>query len=141
MTAHENCNFNFKYRYLFEQFCPKDKQCKYKKERFPSYFGLQFKPLFATNFLSASELKLTGTEHTATYKQRFGFSFGGTVRIGLHKIVNLETGLNFVQRNYNIDFTINSPTTQLTAQTDFRIVSYDIQLMHCFTFVYPKNST
>ncbi len=113
-------------------FAQKTNNANTKKERFPSYFGLQFKPLFATNFLSASELKLTGTEHTATYKQRFGFSFGGTVRIGLHKIVNLETGLNFVQRNYNIDFTINSPTTQLTAQTDFRIVSYDIPVNALF---------
>lgn len=103
-----------------------------KKERFPSYFGLQFKPLFATNFISASKLDLTGTELTAKYKQQFGFSFGGTVRVGLHKIVNLETGLNFVQRNYGINFDIHSPITQLSAKTEFRVIAYDVPVNALF---------
>lgn len=103
-----------------------------KKERFPSYFGLQFKPIFATNFITASELNLKGSELTADYQQKFGFSFGGTVRVGLSKIVNLETGLNFVQRNYDIDFSINSSTTQLNAQTQFRIIAYDIPVNALF---------
>lgn len=103
-----------------------------KKERFPSYFGLQFKPLFSTNFISASKLDLTGTELTAKYHQQFGFSFGGTVRVGLHKIVNLETGLNFVQRNYGIDFNIHSPITQFSAKTEFRIIAYDIPVNALF---------
>ncbi len=103
-----------------------------KKERFPSYFGLQFKPIFSTNFITSSQLKLRGSELSADYHQQFGFSFGGTVRVGLSKIINLETGLNFVQRNYSIDFTIHSPTMQTSAQTTFRVVAYDIPVNALF---------
>lgn len=102
------------------------------KNKYLSYFGLQFKPLFATNFISASELNLKGNELTADYKQKFGFTFGGTVRVGLSKIINLETGLNFVQRNYNINFTINSPSTQLNASTQFRVIAYDLPVNALF---------
>lgn len=105
---------------------------KNSKERFPSYFGLQFKPLFSTNFLTASELNLKGDVHSANYSQQFGYSFGGNVRVGLSKIVNLETGLNFVQRNYGIDFSIYSPLTQLDASTSFRIISYDLPVNALF---------
>lgn len=116
----------------FSGMAQKSKNTRADKERFPSYFGLQFKPLFATKFMTASQLKLRGNELSADYHQKFGFSFGGTVRVGLHKIVNLETGLNFVQRNYAIDFSVHSPTMTMNDRTDFKIVSYDIPVNALF---------
>lgn len=129
--------FFFSFLICFGSFGQKSKQRSKsytddKKEHFPSYFGIQFKPLFATNFISSSRLKLQGSELTANYNQKFGFSFGGTVRVGLSKIINLETGLNFVQRNYDINFSIHSPTTQLDAKTEFRIIAYDIPVNALF---------
>jgi len=104
-----------------------------KESKYPSFFGLQFRPIFATNFLTASKLDLKGNELTANYHQLFGYTFGGTIKIGLSKIINLETGLNFVQRNYSIDFSIHSATTNIPdAKTDFRIISYDVPINALF---------
>lgn len=102
------------------------------KPKYLSYFGLQFKPLFATNFITASQLKLIGNELTADYRQKFGFTFGGNVRVGLSKVVNLETGLNFVQRNYDINFDVHSVTTNMSAKTQFRIIAYDLPVNALF---------
>ena len=101
-----------------------------KKEKFPSYFGLQFKPLIPGNFLGTSEVKLNNEQFFATFTQKFGYSFGANVRIGLTKLISLETGINQVQRNYNIDFSI--PDSNLYAKNDFGIVNYDIPINALF---------
>lgn len=101
-----------------------------KREKFPSYFGLQFKPLIPGDFLGTSQVKLNDQEFFTTFTQKLGYSFGATVRIGLTKLISLETGINQVQRNYNIDFSI--PDSNLYAKNDFGIVSYDIPMNALF---------
>lgn len=119
---------------LFTSICfsQKEDDKSVKKEKFPSFFGVQFKPLFPTDFITASELSLKGNELNADYKQKFGFSFGGTVRVGLSKVVNLETGLNFIQRRYHIDYSILSPTVDINASSDFGIIAYDLPVNALF---------
>ena len=95
-----------------------------KKEKFPSYFGLQFKPLNAGNFLGSSQLKLNNEQFFAVVNQKFGYTFGANVRIGLTKLISLETGINQVVRNYNIDFSI--PDSNLYVQNDISFLNYDI---------------
>ena len=95
-----------------------------KNEKFPSYFGLQFKPLIAGNFLGSSQLKLREGNFSATVNQTFGYTFGASVRIGLTKLISLETGLNQVQRNYSIDFSI--PDSNLNAKNTIGFMNYDI---------------
>lgn len=102
------------------------------KERFPSFFGIQFKPLFATDFITTSQLSLKGNEINANYRQKFGYSFGGTVRIGLTKIINLETGINFVQRKYDINYSIHSATVQLDTSAQFGIIAYNLPINALF---------
>lgn len=97
---------------------------KEKKEKFPSYFGLQFKPLIAGNFLGSSQLKLNNDQLFAVVNQKFGYSFGANVRIGLTKLISLETGINQVVRNYNIDFSI--PDSNLYVQNDISFLNYDV---------------
>jgi hypothetical protein len=99
---------------------------KEKKEKFPSYFGLQFKPLIAGDFLGSSQLKLNNEQFYAVINQKFGYSFGANVRIGLTKLISLETGINQVVRNYNIDFSI--PDSNLYVQNDIGFLNYDIPL-------------
>ena len=99
---------------------------KEKKEKFPSYFGLQFKPLIAGDFLGSSQLKLNNEQFFAVVNQKFGYSFGANVRIGLTKLISLETGINQVVRNYTIDYSI--PDSNLYAQNDIGFLNYDIPL-------------
>lgn len=101
-----------------------------KKEKFPSYFGVQLKPLIPGDFLGTSQLKLNDQQFYATFTQKLGYSFGATVRIGITKLISLETGINQVQRNYNIDFSI--PDSNLYAKNDFGIINYDIPVNALF---------
>jgi hypothetical protein len=55
---------------------------------------LQFKPLIAGNFLGSSQLKLNNEQFFAVVNQKFGYSFGANVRIGLTKLISLETGID-----------------------------------------------
>ncbi len=96
------------------------------KEKFPSYFGLQFKPLIPGDFLGKSSFEIKQDELSAKYSQKYGYSFGASVRIGLTKLISLETGINMVQRNYSIDFAV--PDSNLYAQSRFGTVNYDIPL-------------
>lgn len=97
-----------------------------KKEKFPSYFGLQFKPLIPGDFLGKSTVELSQDELYAKFSQKYGYSFGASVRIGLTKLISLETGINMVQRNYDIDFAVAD--SNLYAKNSFGIINYDIPL-------------
>lgn len=95
-----------------------------KKEKFPSYFGLQFKPLIPGDFLGKSVVEIKQDQLYAKFTQKFGYSFGASVRIGFTKLISLETGINMVQRNYNIDFAVAD--SNIYAKNTFGTVSYDI---------------
>ncbi len=95
-----------------------------KKERFPSYFGLQFKPLIPGDFLAKSQVTVSNGTFSGTFTQRYGYSFGAMARIGLTKLISFETGINQVRRNYDIAF--SHPDSSLYGSTDFGVISYDI---------------
>lgn len=95
-----------------------------KKERFPSYFGFQFKPLIPGDFLAKSQITVTNGNFSGVFTQKYGYSFGAMTRIGITKLISFETGINQVNRNYAIDFAF--PDSSLYGSTSFGVVSYDI---------------
>ena len=106
-----------------------------KKERVPSYFGLQLRPIFPTQFIGSSTTTFQQNEgesvlYSSTLKQKIGYSFGGTVRVGLTKLIAIETGINFYQRNFGID--IEVPDSSIMATNDIRFISYDVPLNALF---------
>lgn len=94
--------------------------------KFPSYFGVQFRPVIPGDFLAKSEITARNGNFTGIFQQKYGYSFGGITRIGFTKLISFETGINLVKRNYNIHFSL--PDSSLTAQGDVGIVSYDIPI-------------
>lgn len=103
-----------------------------KKERVPSYFGLQVRPVFPTRFIGESELSIEQDDSekifaTSTISQRIGYSFGATVRAGLTKLIALETGINFTQRHF--DLTMSVPDSAgVSGTNDLTFISYDIPI-------------
>lgn len=95
-----------------------------KKERFPSYFGFQFKPLIPGDFLAKSQIPVSNGNFSGLFTQKYGYSFGAMTRIGFTKLISFETGINQVKRNYDVDFSY--PDSSLYGSTDFGIISYDI---------------
>jgi hypothetical protein len=101
-------------------------QTSRKKERFPSYFGFQVRPVFPTRFIGEPEITLSKNEFTTTISQTLGYSFGGTVRAGITKLIAFETGINFTQRHF--DITMALPDSNVFGQNDLTFISYDIPL-------------
>ena len=97
-----------------------------KKEKFPSYFGIQVRPVFPTRFIGEPTTNLVNNEFSTTIEQRLGYSFGGTVRAGLTKLLALETGINFTQRNFNISMSVAD--SGVYATNDLSFIAYDIPI-------------
>ena len=106
-----------------------------KKERVPSYFGIQVRPLFPTRFIGNSTLSMEQEDPeliyiTTTLRQKVGYSFGGTVRVGLSKLIALETGLNFTQRNFDLNMSVPDSSIEITRDLSF--ISYDLPINALF---------
>ena len=84
--------------------------------------GLQAKPIFPVKFLKtgAQTVSQNGVDFTVTPK--LGYSGGMVIRWGFTKTVSLETGINYVKRNYNLEF----KTDTFTGSSNFGIVNYQI---------------
>jgi len=96
----------------------------------PSYFGLHVRTLFPTQFIGTNTLELEEAGFFSTISQRVGYSFGGTVRAGLTDLISIETGINFNQRHYNIDFSV--PDSNIFGSTDLSFIEYDIPINALF---------
>lgn len=94
------------------------------KEKVPSYFGIQIRPVFPTQFIGTSILTLTGDGFESTIEQKLGYSFGGTVRAGVTKLIAIETGINYTERNF--DLTMSVPDSNLYATNDLTFIEYDV---------------
>jgi hypothetical protein len=97
-----------------------------KKERFPSYFGVQVRTLFPTQFIGQSELTLGKNGFSTTLQQSIGYSFGATVRAGLTKLLAFETGINYTQREFNVSMEV--PDSNIYATNQLTFISYDVPL-------------
>ncbi|MCF8258519.1 MAG: hypothetical protein K9J06_13265 [Flavobacteriales bacterium] len=85
--------------------------------------GLQFQPIFPVSFLNTADQEVRNSQGTVTtlLSPKFSFSAGMVVRWGFHKRLSLETGINFVQRNY--DVTLSTDT--FSGTSDFTIIGYE----------------
>lgn len=97
-----------------------------KREKVPSYFGLQVKPIFPTRFIGDPVLTQLDSGFQTTFSQRTGYSFGGVVRVGLTKLLALETGINMNQRNFDIEMA--KLDSNVFATNDLSFLTYDIPI-------------
>jgi hypothetical protein len=106
-----------------------------ENEHVPSYFGLQVRPVFPTRFIGNSTLSIEQEDPeliyiTTSLKQKIGYSFGGTVRVGLTKLIAFETGLNFTQRNFDLNMAVPDSSIDMTRKLSF--ISYDLPINALF---------
>lgn len=104
-------------------------------EKFPQNItaGIEFRPIFPAGFLNTGDQTVSNNSFSVTVSPKFGFSAGMSVRYGFHKRFALETGINFVQRNYNLNvfrdsipaFGINRASPEFDSNTEFTIIGYE----------------
>jgi hypothetical protein len=97
----------------------------YAQERVTT-FGLQFKPLISSNLLGTGVTQTIGDTFDFEVDQRMGFAFGGVMRKGFTNWFSIETGINFVRRNY--EARSFHPTNGNFHSTLFRIIAYEIPI-------------
>lgn len=100
--------------------------------------GFQYKPLFSSKFFNTGPQELDWNaqyfdtvpqliyEDAASFKisPSSGYCMGMVIRMGLTETWSLESGINFVRRNY--DLTMSDSTG--TENTEFKLVSYQIPI-------------
>ena len=101
-------------------------------EKFPQTLtaGIEFRPIFPASFLKTGDQQTSNDEYSVVVSPKFGFSAGMVIRYGFHKRFALETGLSFVQRNYNLNIHRDSTLgilgrPEYNSKTDFTIVGYE----------------
>lgn len=85
--------------------------------------GIQFQPIFPVSFLNTADQQVSNPtgDITTLLSPKFSYSAGMVIRWGFHKRLSLETGINFVQRNY--DVTLKTDT--FSGLSDFSIIGYE----------------
>lgn len=97
-----------------------------KKEKVPSYFGFQVRPIFPTRFIGDPVLELNKDGYYTKLSQKLGYSFGGTVRAGITKLIALETGINFNERHFDLEMSYADSNSYAT--DDLTFIEYDIPI-------------
>jgi hypothetical protein len=101
-----------------------------KKSKVPSYFGFQIRPVFPTRFIGEPLLEMDGDGFETSIQQKIGYGFGGTVRVGLTKLIALETGINYTERNF--DLFMAKPDSNSFANDTLTFIEYDIPINALF---------
>ncbi len=97
-----------------------------QKQKFPIYFGLEFRPIIPLNNIGNKTLKLQDANYSVTSTQTAGYSFGATIRAGYTKLISLEYGLNFTQRNFNLQMTLAD--TAVSISDNWTFINYEIPI-------------
>jgi len=84
--------------------------------------GIQVKPIFPVKFLKTGPQTLSQNGVDFTITPKFGYSGGVVIRWGFTNTISLETGINYVKRNYDLEF----KTDTFTGKSNFGIVNYQI---------------
>jgi hypothetical protein len=101
-----------------------------KRTKVPSYFGFMIRPVFPTQFIGEPLLELSGDGFETSIQQKVGYGFGGTVRAGLTKLIALETGINYTERNF--DLYMAKPDSNSFAVDTLSFIEYDIPINALF---------
>lgn len=97
-----------------------------KTDKLPTYFGIQIRPVFPTNFIGDKTISLNADGFETSITQQLGIGFGGVVRASITKLIAFETGLNFTQRNFNLSVAI--PDSNVFAKDSMTFIEYDIPI-------------
>ena len=94
--------------------------------------GFQLRPVIAGRFFGAGEFESTDRIFTSKIKPSLGYTFGMLIRRGITKKISIETGINYIRRNYSL--TWNDDSLNRNEKSRFGMVSYEIPIQ-CLVYV------
>lgn len=90
-------------------------------------FGLQFKPIISSEIINTGAESIRSGALEFTIEPNQGYSFGMVIRKGITDQINLESGINYTKRNYNLS--IVNDTLNLNGNSSFSYVIYEIPVL------------
>ena len=103
---------------------------KSEESKFPSYFGFNVRSIIPSTFTGEQSHTISsdylGKPFTTTFAQKYGYSFGGTIRVGITKLIAFETGINYNQRYFSINSTYLD--SGFIEQNTLSFINYEIPL-------------
>lgn len=89
-------------------------------------------------FLTVEKLNLSNNDFEATVSQKFGNNFGAVIRWGFTRALSLETGLNYINRKFEMATSVAS--TGAKSNGKFGIVGYEIPIQGLINVQLNRNS-
>ena len=87
-------------------------------------FGLQYKPIIPSKYFNSSNLDKSLGDYNFNLSPNYSNSFGMILRHTISKNFSLESGLNYIQRNYTLS--ISYENLSISDITTFALRSYEI---------------
>lgn len=89
--------------------------------------GIQFKPMLPNDLFNADAMRSSVEGMAFETQQNFGWAGGMVIRWGFTDMLSLETGINFVQRNFTLS--LDSIDNNYNASVDYRVTGYEVPLL------------
>ena len=89
-------------------------------------FGLQYKPIVPAAYFNSTEVIKTSGFYNFNLTPKYSNSFGMVVRQKISATFSIESGLNYIQRNFNL--AIKNSKINLDDFTNFGIRSYELPI-------------
>jgi hypothetical protein len=89
-------------------------------------FGIQLKPVVPAEFIGTGPELISDENFSLFLTPKTGVNFGMIVRKGITKNLTFETGINLVQRNYELKF--SHPLMPKSQLLKFRLIGYEVPM-------------
>lgn len=86
--------------------------------------GFQVKPIFSNQYFKTGPVEGSIGTFNAKVTPKSGYCAGMVIRSGFTQKLSLETGINFVKRNYDLHIT----DTNLNITDQFRFINYELPI-------------
>lgn len=89
-------------------------------------FGIQFKPIITSELLNTGKQEVKQNNVEFLVNPKTGYSFGMVIRKGMTKNLSLESGINYLNRKF--EMSINDPDSSFQESSGFSLVNYEIPI-------------
>jgi len=97
-----------------------------KSQNRKSTFGLQYKPIIPTSYFNSTNISSSSTSYEFNLTPKYSNSFGMVIRHRINKTFSVESGLNYIQRNFKL--TVTNSKIKLDDFTVFNMRSYELPI-------------
>lgn len=94
-----------------------------------TYIGIQYKPIIPNKFIGEYIQAYERTETPAfrgDITQKLGYVTGVTIRHGISRTISIETGINYVNRRFNISY--DALDSNYQGNANVKLINYNIPI-------------